>query len=511
MLLPLMNERGFLQSLLFLLVGGACMLGGFSASASEPVRVWTSVDGRELKASLVGIDERDVLLRLSSGRKARVPLDLLSDVDRDFVSAREAGENLFSPGELPEESIAPGKIEVTGGPDRYFTPNFTFETEERVSKAFISEASRIYEGTFEGLNAIPHGLTFAPPQGSGHFQGAFLSDARFDAIAREKMASIPGQRVVGLYLGDEQRLLVPYSSLGAERLGSQLTLRKRSDTTTLVHEIVHQVMHRYLPVLPTWFSEGIAEYVSALPYQSGRFEFRNAERGLKKRLEEEYRSKGRRVEDVIRPSDFLSRAIGGAGSPSSLSNQSGRASPVEGNSGTWSGTVSEYRDSLLLVYFFMHLDNPEEAGRPVGAFLHATDRAMQETDSILSEISQFEADRLAYNEEVKRFNESLDKFEGLAKAYNLRVEKYNDQVRGGVPESERIDVGGPPVEPSRPEMLALPERLEDLSKGGRNIDLAGLVEKRALPALIQNRSLSLLDTRMQDQFSEIGIEIVFRP
>jgi hypothetical protein len=508
-----MNERDFLQSFPGFAVVAGCLLGSLFAFADGGVRVWTSSDGRELEASLVGFEENSVTLRLTSGREATVPLDRLSERDRELVETRTAEWLSYVTTDLPEETTAPGEIEVRGGPDHYVTPNFSFETEEAVSKAFISEAARIFEGTFEALSAIPHGLSFFPPEGSRHFKGTFLSDQRFDAIARSRMASIPGQRVVGLYLGDEQRLLVPYSSLGAKQLGSQLTLRKRSDTTTLVHEIVHQVMQQYLPVLPTWFSEGMAEYVSALPYQSGRFEFRNAERGLKERLAGEYRSDGRRVEGVIPPSHFLVNRNRAVEDRSSVSDSTVRRLDPGGSAPqvAWQGTVSEYRDALLLVYFFMHLDEPEKAGYPVGTFLQETDRAMKETDSILRELDRFESERLAYNEKVQRFNDSLDRYESEAKAYNERVGQYNDQLRRGLPEDERIEVGDPPVEPTRPESLTLPDRLRELSRESQRIDLVARVEKRALEALINDRPAHLIDARMREKFAGIGIEITYRP
>lgn len=268
MILTFMKERLFLRS--FLLSFGmmlACQIAVSGPGVDSP-RLWTSGDGRKLEASLVRLEGDSVILELSSGREASVPLAGLSKEDQEWVLSLPERETQFRPASLPGETQLDGEIEVTGGPELYLTPHFSFQTEEEVSPAFISEAAKIYEGSYLALNSLPHGLTFLPPEGSDHFRGAFLNERHFDLIAREKLATIPGQRIVGLYLGDEKRLLVPYSSLGAERLGSRMTLRKRSDTTTLVHEIVHQVMHEYLPVLPTWFSEGMAEYLSAVPYQN---------------------------------------------------------------------------------------------------------------------------------------------------------------------------------------------------------------------------------------------------
>ncbi|MEM1441970.1 MAG: hypothetical protein AAGF67_06480 [Verrucomicrobiota bacterium] len=523
-----MSHRAILQSNFRRPLASIFLCLFFSTTVADEIRTWTSGDGRQLQASLVHLGKGSVTLKLGNGREAEIPLSRLSAPDQKYLATlRNAGVG-FSPDPLPEETRAPDQIEVSGGPEVYLTPHFSFETEEPVSKAFISEAARIYEGTFEALNAIPHGLTFAPPEGSTHFKGSFMSDQQFSRIASARMPSLPGQRVVGLYLGDEQRLLVPYSSLGAKRLGSRLTLRKRSDTTTLVHEIVHQVMHQYLPLIPTWFAEGMAEYVSALPYQNGRFEFRNAERGLKERLAGEFRIESRKVDGVIRPSSFL--AVSNSGPPEesvtvSSSDVGTRniSRPVFGNLPTpsqsssgggpkrWTGTVAEYRDALLLVYFFMHLDRSGEDGMPIGEFLHATNLAMSDTDQIVAEIEKFEAERIAYNEEVTRFNKAVDEYRAEAVAYNERVTTYNNQLREGVPDAELIEVGNPPAEPERPGELVMPERLRELSANGQPIDLVAFVEKRALVRLTGNRSGDVIDEEMKKAFDEIGIEINYRP
>ncbi|MDF1826180.1 MAG: hypothetical protein P1U68_16155 [Verrucomicrobiales bacterium] len=506
-----MKERLFLRS--FLISIGITLSFQTIVSGSEELRrVWKSADGRELEATFVRRVDEAVILELTSGREAIVPFERLSTSDQDWVLNHQGGGAMYQAALLPEETQAPTEIAVSGGPDLYFTPHFSFQTDEDVSPAFISEAARIYEGSYLALSLLPHGLLFSPAEGKAHFEGSFMDDRRFDEIAREKLKTIPGQQVVGLYLGDEKRLLVPYSSLGAERLGSRLTLRKRSDTTTLVHEIVHQVMHRYLPVLPTWFSEGMAEYLSAVPYQNGRFEFRNAERGLKKRLGEAYQVERHRIVGVTRPSLFLAGAAGSGGSRSSRSNQSstGRSITVPVvPSGAWTGAVKEYRDALLMVYYFMHLDRLEEQGRPIGEYLYLTDRAMGEADLLLETMAGYEADRIAYNGKVQQFNEALDAYQLAVQSYNERVQRYNEEVRNGVPERDRLKVGSPPVEPERPERPELPSALREWAGEGSRIDLVALVQERAGSALLQGRSLSEIDLLLKNAYESIGIEIKY--
>jgi hypothetical protein len=108
----------------------------------------------------------------------------------------------------------------------------------------------------------------------------------------------------------------------------------------LIHEVTHQVMHEWLPVMPLWLGEGLAEYLSAVPYQNGRFEFKNSVAGLKESLLEDYRiSEGREV-TIYRPHELVDLSNAG-----------------------WSGVSMDYLSAMMLTYYFVHLDQPEKTLR----------------------------------------------------------------------------------------------------------------------------------------------------
>jgi len=494
------------------------------------LRTWTSDDGRTLRAAYLGGSDDRVRLRLEGGREVELAVSRLSEEDAAFIAAlrqRERAreeERLRAP--LPPRSELEGAVEVEGGPRVFRTPNFEFETDEAVSRAFIAEASRVYEGTLLAVNSLPHGLKFAPEEGE-RYRGRFLTDEAFDEIAASKVPAVRGQRVAGLYFAAERELLVPYSSLGARTLGSRQTLRKSSDTSTLVHEIVHQVMDRWLVVLPIWFSEGFAEYFAALPYQNGRFDFSNAERGLRERLRSHYGESGRELSGVRRPSSWLpaipsraSAAEGGltqAGSGADEVEQGNASAPTafsstsggEGASAGWGGSLSDYRDAMLLVYYFMHLQRPQEPGRIVGAYLRRIDGAMEETESLRLEVADYEARRRAYNESVQRFNERLGAFRLEVEGYNERVKRHNGELLRGVPEPERTEVGPAPEAPEPPETLELPESLSRVAERGR-VDLPALVRERGAEVLLGGGSPEDLDRAFLEAFRGIGWELRFR-
>jgi len=503
-----------------------------SSSFADPwevgLRTWTSEDGRTLSATYVVADEDSVTLRLENGREVEVAFSRLSDADASFArELREAAAERrafpMADGPLPARSELPADLSVDGGPRVFRTAHFEFETDEPVSQAFIAEAARVYEGTLLAVNSLPHGPVFAPPEGE-RFRGRFLRDDAFDEIATQSFPSLPGQRVSGLYLGAERKLLVPYSSLGARTLGSRQTLRKTSDTSTLVHEIVHQVMDRWLPVLPTWFAEGFAEYFATVPYQNGRFDFANSERGLRERLRQHYGVEGRRIDGVRGASwwipaleegnrDFRDRLS--SSEPSNGTSPgtamagvaaSGAATPVPGS---WGGTLPEYRDSLLLVYYLMHLHRPNEAGLPVSRYLRSIDASMSESESIFRELAEYESRRVAYNASVESFNEALRAFRDEVARYNELVEQHNDEIRRGVPEEKRTPVGPAPRGPDPPQELTMPDRLAGFGQCGA-IDLAARVRARGDAALLEGIPPRDFDGLLRDAYSRLGYELSFQ-
>ena len=469
---------------------------------SEVAREWVSNDGKKLKATLVRSEEGSVVLRMANNREVSVPLERLSDEDRQFIKDYDSGL-VARAGEiapLPEETRPPDEIEVTGGPRTYYTPHFEFTSNREVSKNFIAEAAKIYEGTYEAVMAIPHGLPLSPPEGSSHFRGEFMDDAAFQQVVKTANLATPAPsqpfartRVAGLYRPREQSLLVPFESLGAKLNGSRMTLRKSSDTSTLVHEITHQVMHDWLQFVPTWFAEGMAEYISAIPSQTGRFEFKNAERGLRERLKGRYGLKSYDVNVLSRPSVRLDI--------DSESRESG---------GGWSGSMDDYRDAMMLIYFLMHLDEPSKPGNRLGAYLQAVEQGRASSGKIQADILLFEERRKKYNEEVSVFNSSLVAFKSKVDAYNSRVSAHNKQLSEGVPKGERVEVGALPEEPTPPGKLVLPESLQSVPTGeGGAINLTDLVWRQSVGTLVGGRSGAELDDAMVDAFGKIGITIVY--
>jgi len=76
--------------------------------------------------------------------------------------------------------------------------------------------------------------------------------------------------------------MVPFESLGLVKRTSSWSVDYDKTNKTLPHEITHQLMDReyFAPGARGWFSEGIAEYIAATPYRSGKFTVNKAQSAI---------------------------------------------------------------------------------------------------------------------------------------------------------------------------------------------------------------------------------------
>jgi len=489
---------------------------------SNKVRSWENRAGKKIDATLSYEKDGKVFLKLSSGRDAVVLLNSLSDRDQAYL--KQLSEQGLSRRieKMPLETKVDKNVKVEekpnsaeGGTPVYLTPHFEFHNDSAVSKAFVMEASRIFEGTYEALSALPLGLELKSPEGMTHFKTSFQTRSSFQQTLNGRNLPIPKGNVAGIYISKLKAVFVPYSQMGVKMSGSQMSLRKSSDTSTLIHEITHQLMHDWLPIMPLWMAEGMAEYISAIPYQSGRFDFKNAERGLKDALEKRRRGKEIALPD---PEVFLKMRRG---------IQSG----------------NDYADAMVYVYYFMHLDRPETPGASLAAYLQLLGEGKENAQNLITEFNSAVDD---YNAQISNYNIALKKFRlqvsGYKKeidGYNERIRKHNEFVNQGVDPKGKVEVGKEPTRPKPPKEPVIPEVLvrskpkemkksdEMASKGivvkgfgtqtdkpkpaaSPLFDVYQAANDKAFPSLMRGRDFEKLKSDMIESFKEAGIDVTFR-
>jgi len=270
---------------------------------------------------------------------------------------------------------------------------------------------------------------------------------------------------------------------------TQMTLRGSDNSSTLIHEIVHQLMHDYLPIVPLWFSEGFSEYMNAAPYNKGHFDFKNIDSGLKEHLQKKYGARQGQIIRMTAPKDILEKWTK-----------------------RWPASMESYRDSMLLFYYFMHLDQKDKSGAPIASFFNIVDQMDFDMEKFISEYTraaeEFTKTREKFNGQVSIYNDELAKYKVAALEYNERLFRLNNEIATGVPEAKRTKLGAVPTQPIPPIQIVLPDILKN-NRGGAPDVIKGINEN-ARKALLRDRSYSDLEKSLIHNFAEMDISITIR-
>jgi hypothetical protein len=334
------------------------------ARCEQPVptdlRTWTSSDGKTIQAKLLNIEVDQAVLQLANGTTAKVPLTRLSSGDKDFIKQKtlpqtakaEATSNTRVP--IDKRSwpvnveVAPRSVEIKAVEEKpnerrcvYRSESFEFVSQDKLAVSIMKELATTFEATRSLVNALPWGIEPKPPADLGYYEAKFYV-TRDDYIKDGGPANSGG-----VYFSRDRIFRIPFQGLGLELRGKTYFKKPGFKEETLVHEVTHQMMHDFLPFLPTWVIEGTAEYTESLPYNAGKFRANAHESAVKSYI------KLRQEHSDISPTDFR---------PFS--------DHMAMKHETW-GSLSEnsrtqhllYFQSYLLVYYFCHVDGDGKGTR----------------------------------------------------------------------------------------------------------------------------------------------------
>jgi len=475
-----------------------CICTLLAPAADLPFRDWTDRDNNQVRARMVGWADNVVRLRLLfDGKVIEMPEANLIQADRDYVAAwrqqfAPAGEAM-PPGGWPRELVAPDDFKVdeissTGGEFVYQTPHFAFRADVKLAPSLIREYAHIFEATHHVIGHLP--MRISGEKGEGRF-GVRMFKRHADFLAAGGIAGSGG-----VYLPAAREILVPLSSLGVRVIGEQVAFNPETfDPAPLVHEITHQLMHRWLDIFPIWFCEGMAEYLSSVPFETNRFDFQRIEDGIKDHLR---RSEGATaasggwvVVDVLGPEELMAVSYR-------------RWSAAVSNGG---GAGLYYRSGMLLVYFLAHMEGKGDAEALIRYF-HETRGSELKRERYVTEynqaVEQHRRDLLAWAE---AYNKALILHRMETVAYNQKVEVYNQQVRAGFAPGERIDPGARPGAPPEPTQKPKPPTiLEENPDGNVPVDVK-IAEEEARNRLFGDRSGAELWSAMEKAFATRKIRI----
>ena len=246
----------------------------------------------------------------------------------------------------------------------YRTTHFEFASEGKLTQNLLRDVARNFEATYELLKALPWGIDPQPEDGDRFHALLVRSRARFSDEGGPPNSG-------GVYFRDRKLFIIPFESLGIERLGNSFAKASDYRSDTLVHELTHQMMYARLDLLPPWVIEGTAEYTNNLPLRMGVFRISAARSGLR---------------------DYLAflKARGGVPAPF----------PIEelfsATQKQWSDTLTRnpgesqrmYFTAYLLVNFFIQMDGNRD-GANFAKYMHEIGEAVAEVEHYWKAVEEF--------------------------------------------------------------------------------------------------------------------------
>lgn len=327
-------------------------------------RSWTNSAGKTIVATLVEISGDKAVLQMA-GKNFEVPIASLSDDDKKFIDEWKKGDLPDPSGDSAVKENWDGAwpalvsvdidqpIEVIKEDEAakeyvYASPHYEFICDVKLNTSVVKRFSILFEATNQVCRELPLGMV-KPFRKERH--KIHLFETREAYIAK---GGPPASAGVYISRGGEGDILVPLTSLGVKKVGSNYSVDYDKENTTLSHEITHQLTDYayYAPGSRGWFTEGLAEYIANSGYRSGKFDIDDLGK-LKARVTAygEDGNGGRALgEDIAAPDlqQFFTQEYDSFLANAQLS----------------------YGLSALIVYYYFHMDGDKDAAN-IKAFLKA--------------------------------------------------------------------------------------------------------------------------------------------
>lgn len=244
----------------------------------------------------------------------------------------------------------------------YHTEHFEFCCDAPVGPDAVRHFARVFEATWMLNCQLPLDLRPAPETMRKWFRARILSTDEAYLATGAPVGS------GGFYSRSDKTIYVPISNLGMSVVAGKRVQVDRSveSNETLIHEITHQMMSRWLPRLPVWYSEGAAEYTGIADFVHGRFFLS----GMEVRLKLALRNRGA----IVRGSTVHYPMI-------SLSELLAIQHQEWGAALAGEGAGQNYTSALLLTYFLYHLDGDKKASNII-AWLRDIENGTPTDDAI---------------------------------------------------------------------------------------------------------------------------------
>lgn len=339
----------------FPLCAALLFANGVVLDLAAEVRDWTNITGKTISAKLVDVEGDKAVLNMN-GQNFPVPITSLSKPDRDFIeewkksaptdTASDSGVEPNWDGEWPKivsadvsQEIEVIKEDEEAGEYIYASDHYEFICDVKLNTSVVKRFSLLFEATNQFMRELPLGMV-KPFRKERHKIRLFETREAY-----ESAGGPPSSAGVYISRGGEGDILVPLTSLGVKKVGSNFSVDYDKENTTLSHEIAHQITDReyYSPGSRGWFTEGIAEYIAQSGYRSGKFN----------------------VDDLQKLKDYVTAygedGTGGRALGDEITAPELEKFMIQSYDSFLSNSMFNYGFAALVVYYFFHMDEEKDA------------------------------------------------------------------------------------------------------------------------------------------------------
>ena len=295
---------------------------------------------------------------------------------------------------------------------------------------------------------VPWGIVPKPEEGRKKFQ------AELFASREQYLASGAPSWSAGVYVRKDKVFRMPFNELGiSNTVGANGAYYRKGEINndTITHEITHQMMHEYLPYMPVWLIEGMAEYTSNLAYKGGVFSvdsdgmaFAAKQSGARKRglLGSRYQSRWIGVKelwgyttDISTRNEITSFTLSEKGEKPADTPASNRipAPPFA----QMDDLANRYHSSHVLAYFFVR----ENGGKRLGQYFDALHEERKKWPAFWEQVE-------AHNAEIDKLRPAYDAYRAAMKQF-MQQPGVQDLGDGRFSYPKSLTPPAPPPEPPK--------------------------------------------------------------
>ena len=335
----------------------------FQDELPKKVESWTGSDGAALEAVLVAADDKRVQFRLPSTQRVHfIDMATLAEEDQNEVKGRVSKWGIDGVLGLPVSLRTDpwpngwrmeGSAKLTWNSEKkvWSSEHFDLRNDAKVNQETLETVAGICESVDGALKSLPLPLDWGR---SVNTRRDIILETIFQGGHKGKLAGFFDGRTGKVHI-DTSQLIERDNQLIVFEFNKP---EKRQKYDAIVHEVTHQTMVSMLMLdIPAWIPEGISEYLSAMHFSPGNYQFHTSYSAVRyhinKRVQAERGIKERKLH-LYKMDEFLGRDL------------------REWNEVVQKGDASgllQYNMALLLVEYFFHADGKN--GEPMRNYLEA--------------------------------------------------------------------------------------------------------------------------------------------